>query len=108
MGYPPTAFHALAAPSRGNLGVSWSSREGLHLDLQKHPVFGLNVPQNCVHVPSEVLNPRNTWEDKQAYDKKAEELAASFKDNFVKFEDYANEEILSGAPIIIKKITNHK
>lgn len=75
---------------------------------EKHPVFGLNVPQNCVHVPSEVLNPRNTWEDKQAYDKKAEELAASFKDNFVKFEDYANEEILSGAPIIIKKITNHK
>lgn len=75
---------------------------------EKHPVFGLNVPQNCVHVPSEVLNPRNTWEDKQAYDKKAEELAASFKDNFVKFEDYANEEILSGAPIVIKKITNHK
>ncbi len=75
---------------------------------EKHPVFGLNVPQSCAHVPSEVLNPRNTWEDKQAYDKKAEELATSFKDNFVKFEDYANEEILSGAPIIIKKITNHK
>lgn len=63
-----------------------------------HDVFGLAVPQTCPNVPDEVLNPRNTWEDKAAYDAKAQELAESFKKNFAKFEEFANEEILAGAP----------
>jgi phosphoenolpyruvate carboxykinase (ATP) len=69
--------------------------------FEMHPIFGLDVPQNCPNVPSEVLNPRQTWEDKNAYDSKAKQLAVSFKENFVKFEEYANEEILSGAPIAL-------
>ena len=63
-----------------------------------HPDFGLAMPTTCPNVPSEVLNPRGTWTDKQGYDKKAKELAVSFRDNFKQFEDYANEEILAGAP----------
>ena len=64
----------------------------------KHEVFGLAKPQSCPNVPSEVLNPRNTWEDKAAYDAKAHELADSFRKNFAKFEEFANEEIMAGAP----------
>jgi phosphoenolpyruvate carboxykinase (ATP) len=66
---------------------------------EQHPIFGLSVPQSCPNVPSEVLNPRGTWADKTAYDIKAKELAASFKENFKQFADCANEEIFSGAPI---------
>jgi phosphoenolpyruvate carboxykinase (ATP) len=64
-----------------------------------HPIFGLDVPQNCPNVPSEVLNPKGTWSNEKAYDIQAKELASSFKQNFAKFEEYANEEILAGAPI---------
>ena len=42
------------------------------------PVFGLRVPKSCPGVPPEILDPRNTWEDKNAYDQKARELAAAF------------------------------
>ena len=69
------------------------------VEYKKHPVFGLNVPQTCENVPSEVLNPRTTWKDKEAYDEKALELATSFKNNFKIFEEYANKEIMDGAPI---------
>ncbi|EDO27438.1 predicted protein [Nematostella vectensis] len=66
----------------------------------QHPVFGLLVPQSCENVPSEVLNPKNTWSDKEAYDAKAMELANSFKKNFAQFEEFANEEIIAGGPTV--------
>ncbi|WP_339702688.1 phosphoenolpyruvate carboxykinase (ATP) [uncultured Marixanthomonas sp.] len=66
---------------------------------ENHPIFGLNMPKECPNVPDDVLNPKETWADKDAYDAKAETLAKSFKRNFEKFESYANDEILSGAPI---------
>ncbi|WP_269224059.1 phosphoenolpyruvate carboxykinase (ATP) [Flavobacterium sp. IMCC34518] len=64
-----------------------------------HDVFGIAIPQVCPEVPIEILNPRNTWEDKELYDKKASELAQKFEDNFAKFKEFANAEILAGAPI---------
>ncbi|WP_188619819.1 phosphoenolpyruvate carboxykinase (ATP) [Flavobacterium suaedae] len=70
-----------------------------NVGYETHEVFGIAKPQSCPNVPEEVLNPRNTWEDKTAYDAKARELAESFKKNFAKFEEYANEEILAGAPL---------
>ena len=63
-----------------------------------HDVFGIAIPQECPNVPAEILNPRNTWEDTALYDVKAVELAQKFKANFEKFEEFANEEILAGAP----------
>lgn len=63
-----------------------------------HNVFGLQMPVECPNVPSKVLNPRSTWENKEDYDKKAGELADSFKTNFEKFENYANDEIMAGGP----------
>ena len=50
--------------------------------------------------PTEILNPRNTWADKNAYDTKTANLAASFVKNFAQYAEYANEEILSAAPKI--------
>ena len=58
------------------------------------------MPVSCPNVPDEVLNPKGTWADSKAYDTKAMELANSFKKNFAKFEDFANEEILNGGPVI--------
>lgn len=69
-----------------------------NVEYQEHPVFGLQMPVECENVPSEVLNPRNTWKDKEAYDKKAKILATSFRQNFQKFEKQANNEIMAGAP----------
>jgi len=61
------------------------------------PLFGIEVPQSCPDVPAEVLNPRNTWSDPQAYDAKARELAGLFVDNFRKFET-ASREVRAAGP----------
>ncbi len=66
--------------------------------FKQHPVFGVSVPQTCPNVPDELLNPRDTWEDKAAYDAKANELANAFVKNFQKYADFASEAILAGAP----------
>jgi len=62
------------------------------------PVFGLMMPAKCPGVRSAMLNPANTWDDKEAYFKKANNLAQQFVDNFRKFEDEASEEIVKASP----------
>ena len=68
------------------------------VEFRTHPVFNVLVPTSCPNVPTEVLDPRNTWEDKAAYDRKAAELATMFKKNFEKFTD-APEAIKKAGPI---------
>lgn len=68
------------------------------VSYETHEVFGLHFPTTCPNVPSEVLNPRNTWADKASYDTKANNLAAQFVKNFEKYADKANAEILAAAP----------
>jgi phosphoenolpyruvate carboxykinase (ATP) len=53
--------------------------------LVEHPVFGLMMPTAVPGVPAEVLDPRNTWADKAAYDAKAKDLAARFRANDAKY-----------------------
>ena len=53
---------------------------------KKDAFFDLQVPEQCPNVPSELLDPRQTWEDKEAYDQKAQSLLASFEENYKKFE----------------------
>ena len=70
------------------------------LDIVKfshNDLFNLDVPTECPGVPSEVLEPRNTWVDKDSYDLSAKKLAQMFVDNFKKFKD-ASEEIRSAGP----------
>lgn len=66
-----------------------------------HSVFGVDVPQSCPNVPDLILNPRDTWNDKDLYDKKAAELAQLFIKNFEKYADKANADILSAAPKVV-------
>jgi len=68
------------------------------VDYTNHEIFGLAMPTSCEGVPTEILNPKNTWSDKGLYDSKANKLAESFVNNFKQFEEYANEEIISAAP----------
>lgn len=65
---------------------------------EAHPVFGVSMPKEVPGVPSEILNPRNTWEDKELYDKKAAELAELFNKNFEKYASHASDAIKSAAP----------
>ena len=68
------------------------------VEYTPHVVFGLWKPQSCPGVPDLVLNPRNTWEDKEAYDRQALALAQLFVDNFKQYQDKASRDILSAAP----------
>tara|TARA_B110000263_G_scaffold130483_1_gene113449 strand:- start:813 stop:2375 length:1563 start_codon:yes stop_codon:yes gene_type:complete len=52
--------------------------------------FKVLIPENIPGVESNILNPRNTWKDKNAYDERAEELINLFKKNFVKYENFGN------------------
>jgi phosphoenolpyruvate carboxykinase (ATP) len=51
------------------------------------PVFNFQIPKELPGVTTEVLNPRNTWKDKEAYDKQLRKLAEMFIENFKRYED---------------------
>ena len=62
------------------------------------PIFGIEVPTACPGVPSEVLQPRATWRDPDAYDRQARELAAMFADNFAAYADGVEEAVRTAGP----------
>jgi phosphoenolpyruvate carboxykinase (ATP) len=66
-------------------------------DYFEHPIFKVKIPKSCTGVPSEILNPRNTWADGEMYDKKALELAREFEENFKVFKDVP-EKIINAGP----------
>jgi len=57
------------------------------------PFFGLAIPTAVSDVPSNVLDPRNAWADKSAYDAQAKKLATLFHENFKKFEAHASDGV---------------
>jgi phosphoenolpyruvate carboxykinase (ATP) len=65
-----------------------------HVPTETHPILNLKVPQECPGVPSSMLNPRDTWDDKDAYDAAAVKLRDMFRDNFKKkgFAEFGIEE----------------
>ena len=69
-----------------------------HVGYRTHSIFGAEIPLTCPNVPGEILSPRETWKDDVAFYKKANDLAARFIENFKKFEEFANEEIMAGSP----------
>jgi phosphoenolpyruvate carboxykinase (ATP) len=62
------------------------------------PFFGLQIPTSVPGVPAEVLNPRDTWADKDAYDAKARELASAFCTNFERFADRVPQAVRDAGP----------
>lgn len=69
------------------------------VETKVDPVFQLAIPATCPDVPDEVLNPRNTWEDKDAYDAQAAKLADMFHENFKRFGDTVSDEIANSGPV---------
>lgn len=70
-----------------------------NVPTQQDKFFGLHVPESCPNVPPEVLNPRNTWKDKAAYDEKAKDLAGRFKKNFEQYEEHVSDKVKASGPI---------
>jgi len=70
----------------------------------KDSYFGLEIPKFCPNVPSELLQPQNTWSCKQAYATAAASLVHSFTENFKKYSDDVPPEIIAAGP---KQDTKH-
>jgi phosphoenolpyruvate carboxykinase (ATP) len=69
-----------------------------HVAYKQTPFFGLHTPVECPNVPSELLFPRNAWENKAMFDQKAAELAEKFIRNFVEYADFASDDIKAASP----------
>jgi phosphoenolpyruvate carboxykinase (ATP) len=69
-----------------------------NVQYQRHPVFNLDMPTSCPGVPAEVLDPRSTWSDTNAYDAQAKKLAAMFVDNFKTFEADVDRAVVEAGP----------
>jgi phosphoenolpyruvate carboxykinase (ATP) len=64
------------------------------------PVFGFEVPTSCPDVPTEFLDPRATWADKDAYDRQATKLASMFAANFTAFAEGTAPEVQAAGPLV--------
>ncbi len=73
------------------------------VETREDPVFGLHVPISCPGVDAELLTPRATWADPDAYDKTARDLAAAFHKNFLQYADEADKldpSIKTAGPLV--------
>ncbi len=66
------------------------------VNYHPHPIFKVLVPEKITGVPHRILNPENTWDDPEAYQQKALELAQRFEENFKQFADLPAEIIAAG------------
>jgi phosphoenolpyruvate carboxykinase (ATP) len=66
------------------------------VETETHPVFGLRMPKSCPGVDASILNPRNVWQDKQAYDAAALKLRDMFREHFERqrFADFGIEAVM--------------
>ena len=69
-----------------------------NVEYREDKRFHIQVPQSCPGVDSEILNPRNTWDDKEAFDQRANKLAQDFSDYFDKHFSGASEELRRNCP----------
>jgi len=69
------------------------------VEFRVDPVFGFAVPEKCPGIPSKIFNPPDTWEDKAAYDEKAQYLAGLFVEYFKEFADQAPAAVGAAGPM---------
>jgi phosphoenolpyruvate carboxykinase (ATP) len=67
--------------------------------FEPDPVLGVQVPPACRDVPSEVLKPRETWEDKGLFDQQSRKLAQMFAESFQQFEDALPDDVRAAGPL---------
>ncbi|MDJ0705270.1 MAG: phosphoenolpyruvate carboxykinase (ATP) [Leptolyngbyaceae cyanobacterium MO_188.B28] len=72
-----------------------------HVNYTPHPIFKVFVPDKVPGVPSDILNPKNVWDDPIAYDQQAQELAKQFVENFKQFSS-VRPEILAAGPEVVE------
>lgn len=72
-----------------------------NVEYATQPVFELKIPTSCEGVPSEILNPKDTWADKAAFDETANSLANKFVSNFAQYEAETSDAIKSAAPKVM-------
>jgi phosphoenolpyruvate carboxykinase (ATP) len=75
------------------------------VEYEVDPVFGVEVPTSVPGVPSDILRPRDTWPDPDAYDAKANELAGMFVDNFAVYADGVDEDVRAAGPRVAPGIS---
>ncbi len=68
------------------------------VETRTDPVFGLAVPARIEGVPDALLTPRKTWDDPEAYDRQAQELARMFRDNFAKYAEQVSDAVRDAGP----------
>ena len=68
------------------------------MPMRTDPYFGLHVPEHCPGVPDDVLNPRQTWTDRDSYDQQARKLIGLFQENFAQFANQVSAEVASSGP----------
>jgi phosphoenolpyruvate carboxykinase (ATP) len=68
--------------------------------MRTDPLFGFQVPTTMPGVDPAILNPRETWADKAAYDAQARALVDMFQKNFEKFEVHVDADVKAAAPVL--------
>jgi phosphoenolpyruvate carboxykinase (ATP) len=69
-----------------------------NVEFRTDPNFGFQVPVSVPGVDAQILNPRETWADKDAYDTQAQKLVQMFIENFAQFESHVDEGVRQAAP----------
>ncbi|MHA7840306.1 MAG: phosphoenolpyruvate carboxykinase [Gammaproteobacteria bacterium] len=85
----PTTRHVVNAALSGQLS---------HSECTTLPHFNLQIPQSIAGVDDQLLNPRNTWQDKKAFDEQAKVLIGKFQENFRRFN--VDDAIVAAGPIL--------
>lgn len=71
------------------------------MEYQNLPIFNFQVPLDCPDVPKEILYPKNTWNNPDAYNNQLKDLAKRFVKNFDKFRNDCEPSTLAGEPKIL-------
>jgi phosphoenolpyruvate carboxykinase (ATP) len=68
------------------------------VEYVEDPIFGLMVPTSVPDVPDDLLIPRSTWSDPDAFDRQARTLAGMFVENFATYADGVEEKVVKAGP----------